>query len=405
MNAIFPPSETALCDGDLLDAWTGDQHGPALAELVHRYSRMVLSVCRRRCRSEADADDAYQTTFLYLARNAGKIRKPERLPGWLHRVAQRAATATLHNKHSQVEPMVEPPAIPDDPLQRLTQRHEAIVLDEELADLPDDYRAAIILHLYEGLSVQTLADRFETTTGSIRGKLQRGKKLLAMRLRHRGVVPVVAFTSANTWSVTDAQAATACASFSSAISETRLPDPPIDSSLLDSLRAQGATAMPTITSATAIIGGTALVAALMMVTGTQGQRQDDRRTEKQIVSLPPVSVDSDARFQLGALGGANPKGSMGAGSAPKSGGLGALGIAKSTSPRSSSPKPSGPSMVWERRAETPEPDSVIAKHIQAALDQPTEGPLNLEALQNKPVCRYLSTTEQSPKQTLTWIPR
>ena len=76
-------------DVDLLEAWRRDACAPALAALVERYSVMVLSVCRRRCRSESDAEDAYQTTFLYLASNSNKIRRPECLAGWLQRVAQR----------------------------------------------------------------------------------------------------------------------------------------------------------------------------------------------------------------------------------------------------------------------------------------------------------------------------
>lgn len=366
MNATVQLTENSLSDGDLLDAWTGDQHGPSLAELVQLYSRMVLSVCRRRCRSEADADDAYQTTFLYLARNAGRIRNPECLPGWLHRVAQRAATATLHNKHSQVEPMVEPPAIPDDPLERLTKRHQAIALDEELADLPADYRAAIVMHLYEGLSVQILADRFDTTAGSIRGKLQRGKKLLARRLRRRGIVPVVAFAAANTWSVSEVQSVAAAETFTLGISDAGLPDPPINYSLLDSLLAKGVQFMPTITTTTGVLGGAALIAALMMTTGTQGQSEPD----KKVMSLPAAEVASDAIFQVGSVGGA----------------------AQKTDEAKPDPKPGSPAIeqqrsgatTWVQKVMVPKPDSETATAIQSRLESPIEGPLNLERLMDMP---------------------
>jgi RNA polymerase sigma factor (sigma-70 family) len=135
-----PHALSSLSDADLLDAWSRDRHAAALAALVERYSVMVLSVCRRRCRCEADAEDAFQTTFLYLARNSNKIRHPDRLAGWLHRVAQRSAVATLKPANRESVPMVEPPAEPDDPFDRLTQRHEAIVLDEELSDLPEHKR-------------------------------------------------------------------------------------------------------------------------------------------------------------------------------------------------------------------------------------------------------------------------
>ena len=54
-----------VSDADLLDAWQRNQSRDALATLVHRYAVMVLSVCRRCCRSGSDAEDAFQTTFLF----------------------------------------------------------------------------------------------------------------------------------------------------------------------------------------------------------------------------------------------------------------------------------------------------------------------------------------------------
>lgn len=283
-----------LSDGDLLDAWNRDEHSQALATLVQRYSVMVLSVCRRRCRSDADADDAFQTTFLYLARNSRKIRQPERLAGWLHRVAQRAAVATWKSSQRESEPMVEPPANPDDPLDRLTQRHEAIVLDEELADLPDHYRAALVMHVYEGLPLQQLADHFGTTIGSIRGRLQRGKQLLAQRLRYRGVVPVLAFAAANAWTATAVSAAGATESFTAATGAGVLPDPPIPPSLLESLLSQGIRLMPSLYTVAGILGGSAILAVMMSTGGTSG---GETSRGPRTITLPPAVV-------VGQLGGA-----------------------------------------------------------------------------------------------------
>ncbi|MGI9472339.1 MAG: RNA polymerase sigma factor [Rubripirellula sp.] len=278
----------AFSDADLLDAWNRDRHRPALAELVQRYRVLVLSVCRRRCRSEADAEDAFQSTFLYLADNARKIRHPERLPGWLQRVAQRAAMATIKTASREREPMVEPPANPDDPLDRLTQRHEAIVLDEELADLPEHYRSAIVLHLYEGLSVQGLAEHFGTTVGSIRGRLQRGKQCLAQRLRHRGVVPVLAFAAADTWSATPANAAQLSEPLIEQITCGDLPEPPIQTPLLESLLFQGVRLMPSLYTLAGLAGGSALIACLVIANGSQGQSNDDT-----LLTYPPSVVGQD----------------------------------------------------------------------------------------------------------------
>mgnify|MGYP001827695275 CR=1 FL=1 len=302
-----PPSDrkslASLRDGDLLEAWHRDRYAPALEALVERYSVMVLSVCRRRCRTESDAEDAYQTTFLYLASNGRKIRRAECLAGWLQRVAQRAAVATLKSRKRETEPMVEPPADPDDPLDRLTQRHEAIVLDEELSELPEHYRAALVMHCYEDWSLQGLADHFGTTLGTIRGRLQRGKQMLSQRLRRRGVVPVVAFAAANAWTVSSARAAQSTDQFIDATADG-LPDPPIDPTLLESLLANGVRIMPSLYTASGLIAAAALITPMMFGSGSQAQSG----REQAVVSLPGVKdsgvMNTLGQFEAKAVAGA-----------------------------------------------------------------------------------------------------
>ncbi len=284
---------SAASDADLLDAWTQDGCREALSTIIERYSVLVLSVCRRSCRNAADADDAFQATFLFLVRSADKIRHPEQLPGWLHRVAQRAATATLAVGGPTYESVVDFPEEPTDPLDRLTQRHAAIVLDEELANLPEHYRTAIVRHVLQDESYLTLAEQSGTSVGTVRGRVQRGKQLLARRLRQRGVVPVIAVSAATHWTVPSVEAGQAAASL---VADAAFPEhsvSPIEPSLLQHLLTQGSSAMTKSFVASAGVLGFAVVAFLLhdLIRPTQTTRAEGTLLAQFSPAPSPPGVD------------------------------------------------------------------------------------------------------------------
>ena len=86
-----PGTATGLADGQLLARFSSENDAVAFEALVARYGPMVLATCRAVLKNEHDVEDAFQTTFLVLARKAHSIRSGEVLGGWLHRVAYRAA--------------------------------------------------------------------------------------------------------------------------------------------------------------------------------------------------------------------------------------------------------------------------------------------------------------------------
>jgi DNA-directed RNA polymerase specialized sigma24 family protein len=84
-------SATGVSDTQLLGRFAAHRDESAFAALMARHGPMVMTVCRGVLRDPLDAEDAFQATFLVLARKAGCVWAEGGLGGWLHRVAYRIA--------------------------------------------------------------------------------------------------------------------------------------------------------------------------------------------------------------------------------------------------------------------------------------------------------------------------
>src|SRR5262245_26586361 len=90
-HSLLGEGEGAFSDGDLLGAFVAQRDEIAFEALVRRHGPMVLGVCRRVLRNEADAEDAFQATFLVLIRKAATVRPRGMVGNWLYGVARNAA--------------------------------------------------------------------------------------------------------------------------------------------------------------------------------------------------------------------------------------------------------------------------------------------------------------------------
>jgi RNA polymerase sigma factor (sigma-70 family) len=178
-----PPSPWVE-DARLLEQYRHDGDETAFAQLVRRHGPRVLAVCRRVLGDQHDAEDAFQATFLLLARKAAGLRQPERLGPWLHGVAVRTALKARGRRRHLLPLRDDLAAVADEDLLWQDLRP---VLDEAIASLPWRYRDPVILCYLEGASTSEAALQLGCPSGTIRSRLTRARALLRTRLVKRGV--------------------------------------------------------------------------------------------------------------------------------------------------------------------------------------------------------------------------
>jgi RNA polymerase sigma factor (sigma-70 family) len=185
---VGPPGAEAATDRQLLEQFTARQEEAAFALLLRRHGPMVMNVCRRVLGNLHDAEDVFQATFLVLARKARSIRKQESVGCWLHAVAYRLAlkvrAQAARRRAQEFRPTPMTPTAPD--FQAAWHELQA-VLDEELARLPANYRAALVLCYLEGKTQEEAAHLFGCPLGTVRSRLARARALLRGRLARRGL--------------------------------------------------------------------------------------------------------------------------------------------------------------------------------------------------------------------------
>jgi RNA polymerase sigma factor (sigma-70 family) len=174
-------------DAELLAEFVARRDPGAFAALVHRYGRLVWGACRRRARDSHTAEDAFQTTFLALARHAAAVRRPEAVGAWLHRVAVRCTAAARTPR----EPMS---ALPEDlpthapgPAAAAAGRDLERVIDAEIDALPEPFRLTFVLCEVEERSTAEAASALGCPVGTVESRLTRARERLRARLARRGI--------------------------------------------------------------------------------------------------------------------------------------------------------------------------------------------------------------------------
>lgn len=188
-------------DRHLLQRFIRYREEEAFAVLVRRHGPVVWSSCRRVLGDTAEADDAFQATFLLLARKADGEFWHDSVRNWLGAAAHRQALHIRADEHRRRnrERAVGTLQSPDegwdrpaeesltDPLREVTRRELRRLLEAELDELPEKYRAPMVLCYLEGKSNREAAQQLGWAVGSISRRLARARILLRERPRLRNL--------------------------------------------------------------------------------------------------------------------------------------------------------------------------------------------------------------------------
>jgi RNA polymerase sigma factor (sigma-70 family) len=188
VRSLVGTGQADCCDdASLLRRFAIQRDEAAFVALVQRHGPLVLSVCRQVLRDPHAAEDAFQVTFLVLARKAACIRSRESLAAWLHRVAYRAAlkakiaSARRQAHERETITMKSCAAAPELPAEWQPLLHE------EVNRLPEKYRVPVVLCYLQGNTNEEAAHQLGWPIGTVKGRLARAREMLQRRLVRRGL--------------------------------------------------------------------------------------------------------------------------------------------------------------------------------------------------------------------------
>lgn len=157
----------------------------AIGALIRRYQNYVFRLCLLVMRSEQDAEDMTQETFIRACRALPRyeIRAGISFEAWLYRIAVNCCRSRMRRKWYQVLPWPDPaPDVvsaperqPDRQVLRDERRDEIL---EAIDSLGEKHRLVVILRYYAGLSNEEIARTLNIPSGTVRSRLHTARQRL-----------------------------------------------------------------------------------------------------------------------------------------------------------------------------------------------------------------------------------
>ena len=176
-----------------------DGQEAAYETLIARFEHPIFNLVSRLTNDPGDAPDVVQEVFLKVFRNVHTFRGQSSLKTWIYRIAVNESRnhRRWFGRHRSQEIALEPTAgethsyldwLPDparSPMELAMDHERETLIEAALAEINPHYRAALVLRELEGLSYDEIAEILETSLGTVKSRILRGREALRERLAER----------------------------------------------------------------------------------------------------------------------------------------------------------------------------------------------------------------------------
>lgn len=176
----MPAEELELIQRSLngdLEAW---------GEIVSRYKEAVFAVTLSILRNYADAEDATQDAFIRAYENLRKYDLSRKFSTWLFTVAANVAKNALRKRRRAKDPPL--PEMDGDPAEEAYGDLRLEAVRQAVAELPETYRAPIVLYYWHGLPLEEIGEVLGLPVGTVKTRLHRARALIRAKLVEQGVI-------------------------------------------------------------------------------------------------------------------------------------------------------------------------------------------------------------------------
>lgn len=173
-------------DHDLLHAFLeGDND--AFSGLMERHEDRIFGLCLKMLHNRSDALEASQETFITAFRRASSFRGDSAFGTWLYRIGINHCKDVLRKRKDVLYESDQLEIERVDPRQRGVEETAALRLDlsRALAELPDDYREAVVMHDLGAVPYEEIAAITGVPVGTVKSRISRGRRQLARLLEHK----------------------------------------------------------------------------------------------------------------------------------------------------------------------------------------------------------------------------